>query len=110
MVLSISYCLVSFSQLDSTIKDHSTFIKVNEDSLFTNIIIPENAKQIVLIIAGSGPTDNDGNNPLGMNENYSYNKIDTNNNSCIEISEYRFNENSSLNKPENFFSIARSIA
>jgi len=72
MVLSISYCLVSFSQLDSTIKDHSTFIKVNEDSLFTNIIIPENAKQIVLIIAGSGPTDNDGNNPLGMNENYSY--------------------------------------
>ena len=72
LVLSISYCLVSFSQLDSTIKDQSTYIKVDEDSLFTNIIIPENAKQIVLIIAGSGPTDNDGNNPLGMNENYSY--------------------------------------
>jgi hypothetical protein len=72
LVLSFSYCISSFSQLDSTIKDLPTYIKVGEDSLFANLIIPENAKQIVLIIAGSGPTDNDGNNPLGMNENYSY--------------------------------------
>tara|TARA_B100000674_G_C37854814_1_gene921822 strand:+ start:68 stop:1018 length:951 start_codon:yes stop_codon:yes gene_type:complete len=72
MILFLGNFISISSQLDSTIKDQSTYIKIGEDSLFANLIIPENAKHMVLIIAGSGPTDKDGNNPLGMNENYSY--------------------------------------
>jgi hypothetical protein len=43
-----------------------------------------------------------------MNEFYNYNKIDSNNDRCIEISEYRFNENKLLNKPENSSKISIS--
>ena len=72
LILFLGYFISLSSQIDSDIQDQPTYIKVGDDSLFANLIIPKNAQRIVLIIAGSGPTDNDGNNPLGMNENFSY--------------------------------------
>ena len=72
IILICHVALYCNTQLDLSLNDKATYIQVGEDSLFANLIIPEKSKQIVLIIAGSGPTDNNGNNPLGMNENFSY--------------------------------------
>jgi uncharacterized protein len=35
-------------------------------TLYGTLLLPPNAKRVVLIIAGSGPTDRDGNNPIGV--------------------------------------------
>ena len=72
LILVFCYFSNLSAQLDSNIKDQAVYIHIGEDSLFANLIIPDKSKHIVLIIAGSGPTDNNGNNTLGMNENFSY--------------------------------------
>jgi pimeloyl-ACP methyl ester carboxylesterase len=35
-------------------------------TIYGTLLFPANAKRVVLIIAGSGPTDRDGNNPIGI--------------------------------------------
>ena len=62
----------SFTQLDSSIKDIGVYVSSGEDAIYANLLLPSEASSIVLFIAGSGPIDNNGNNPLGMSENYSY--------------------------------------
>lgn len=88
---------ISINEYNSTFLIAEKKLNYNNSKSKTSFIEDENS-----VLARSIPIN------IIMNENYSYNKIDTNNNSCIEISEYRFNENSSLNKPENLSKIGSS--
>jgi pimeloyl-ACP methyl ester carboxylesterase len=50
-------------------QESSAILKINKDQLFGTLIMPDVAKKcpVALIIAGSGPTDRNGNNPMMKN-------------------------------------------
>lgn len=54
---------------DLTFKESSIVLKINTDQLFGTLTTPELTKKypVALIIAGSGPTDRNGNNPMMKN-------------------------------------------
>lgn len=64
---------ILFAQTNPTAVSTETDItlKTQKGDIFGTLMIPDNAKPspVVLIIAGSGPTDRNGNSPLGVNCN-----------------------------------------
>lgn len=50
-------------------QESSAILKINKDQLYGTLIMPDVAKKcpVALIIAGSGPTDRNGNNPMMKN-------------------------------------------
>lgn len=52
-----------------TYKESSATLKINNDQLYGTLTVPDLTKKVpvALIIAGSGPTDRDGNNPMMKN-------------------------------------------
>jgi len=52
-----------------TYKESNVILKINNDQLFGTLTVPDLTKKypVALIIAGSGPTDRDGNNPMMKN-------------------------------------------
>ncbi len=67
---TLSLLLASFALNAQTILPVS--IPVEKDSVYGTLVVPEvkGKVPVVLIIAGSGPTDRDGNNPLLKNDAY----------------------------------------
>ena len=66
-LLIITFLATNF--MNAQIREESVILKTNNDSIFGTYSIPELEKKIpiVLIIAGSGPTDRNGNNPMMAN-------------------------------------------
>lgn len=58
------------AQTDTTFTEYETYLKTQSGEIFGKLTIPENAQKVpvALIIAGSGPTDRDGNNPMMKND------------------------------------------
>lgn len=52
-----------------TFKETNVTLKINIDQLYGTLTVPDNVKKcpVALIIAGSGPTDRNGNNPMMKN-------------------------------------------
>lgn len=52
-----------------TFKETNVTLKINIDQLFGTLTVPDNVKKcpVALLIAGSGPTDRNGNNPMMKN-------------------------------------------
>ncbi|WP_343617427.1 alpha/beta fold hydrolase [Flavobacterium sp.] len=52
-----------------TFKETNVTLKINVDQLFGTLTVPDNVKKcpVALLIAGSGPTDRNGNNPMMKN-------------------------------------------
>jgi pimeloyl-ACP methyl ester carboxylesterase len=57
--------------LEAQFREETLAIKAGDDSLRGSVIVPDSVKQFPLFIlqAGSGPTDRNGNNPLGVSAN-----------------------------------------
>ncbi|MDR6764237.1 alpha/beta superfamily hydrolase [Flavobacterium sp. 2755] len=57
------------SQKQDTFKETSAILKINNDQIFGTLTVPDGVKKcpVALIIAGSGPTDRDGNNSMMKN-------------------------------------------
>ena len=57
------------SQKQDTFKETPATLKINNDQIFGTLTIPDGVKKcpVALIIAGSGPTDRNGNNPMMKN-------------------------------------------
>lgn len=76
-VLIISICVIIFSGIDGFSQNKSKFYTTEETTLETStgnisgtIMLPKKLKSqvpVILIIAGSGPTDRNGNNPMMKN-------------------------------------------
>jgi uncharacterized protein len=74
LIISLSFIVSGlFSQYktDSFFSESEIVLKTPGGDISGTLTIPNNAKAtpIVIIIAGSGPTDRDGNNPLGVQTN-----------------------------------------
>lgn len=73
IVLLLTIFFLSFvnaqDKKESTYKESNVILKINNDQLFGTLIVPDLSKKypVALIIAGSGPTDRDGNNPMMKN-------------------------------------------
>lgn len=57
------------SQKQDTFKETPAILKINNDQIFGTLTVPDGVKKcpVALIIAGSGPTDRNGNNPMMKN-------------------------------------------
>ncbi len=57
------------SKAQHTFKETNVTLKINIDQLYGTLTVPDEVKkcQVALIIAGSGPTDRNGNNPMMKN-------------------------------------------
>lgn len=60
---------IAQSPKQDTFKETPAILKINNDQLFGTLTIPDGLKKcpVALIIAGSGPTDRNGNNPMMKN-------------------------------------------
>ncbi|RKR09431.1 hypothetical protein C8C83_1064 [Flavobacterium sp. 90] len=73
IVLLLTIFFLSFvnaqDKKQDTYKESSVILKINNDQLFGTLTVPDLTKKypVALIIAGSGPTDRDGNNPMMKN-------------------------------------------
>lgn len=73
IVLLLTIFFLSFvnaqDKKQDTYKESNVILKINNDQLFGTLTVPDLTKKypVVLIIAGSGPTDRDGNNPMMKN-------------------------------------------
>ncbi|WP_281235263.1 alpha/beta hydrolase [Flavobacterium gelatinilyticum] len=67
-VLFLSVLSAQNTKQDS-FKETNVTLKINVDQLYGTLTVPDEAKKcpVALIIAGSGPTDRDGNNPMMKN-------------------------------------------
>ncbi len=67
----VSLGLFAQPKSDSTYSESEIVLKTSTGDIYGTITVPNNTKTspIVLIIAGSGPTDRDGNSPLGIRSN-----------------------------------------
>ncbi len=57
------------AQPKDTATEKTIAIKLNGVTIEGNLISTNNKQKLVIIVAGSGPTDRDGNNPLGVSSN-----------------------------------------
>jgi uncharacterized protein len=72
IVLNIfSICLFAQIKNDSVFSESEIILKTTTGEIYGTLAIPNNVKisPVVLIVAGSGPTDRDGNNTFGLNTN-----------------------------------------
>jgi pimeloyl-ACP methyl ester carboxylesterase len=73
IVLLLTIFFLSFvnaqDKKQDTYKESNVILKINNDQLFGTLTVPDLTKKypVALIIAGSGPTDRDGNNPMMKN-------------------------------------------
>lgn len=73
IVLLLTIFFLSFvnaqDKKENTYKESNVILKINNDQLFGTLTVPDLSKKypVALIIAGSGPTDRDGNNPMMKN-------------------------------------------
>lgn len=67
----LSICLFAQVKKDSASSESEIILKTSTGEIYGTLAIPNNVKTspVVLIIAGSGPTDRDGNNTFGLNTN-----------------------------------------
>ncbi len=67
--LAITVALIVSNILNAQFKEEPAILKTSTDSIFGTYTIPELKSNlpIVLIVAGSGPTDRNGNNPIMVN-------------------------------------------
>lgn len=67
----LSICLFAEVKKDSVFSESEVILKTSTGEIYGTLAIPNNVKTspVVLIIAGSGPTDRDGNNTFGVNTN-----------------------------------------
>jgi hypothetical protein len=67
----LSICLFAQVKNDSIFSESEIILKTSTGDIYGTLAIPHNVKisPVVLIIAGSGPTDRDGNNTFGLNTN-----------------------------------------
>lgn len=67
----LSICLFAEVKKDSVFSESEVILKTSTGDIYGTLAIPNNVKTspVVLIIAGSGPTNRDGNNTLGANTN-----------------------------------------
>jgi pimeloyl-ACP methyl ester carboxylesterase len=68
---SALFLCLSSTALGQKRLEHEVFVKTHKDTLFGTILLPngiiDTSQVVVLIIAGSGPTDRNGNNPAMTN-------------------------------------------
>ncbi|WP_163398132.1 alpha/beta hydrolase family protein [Flavobacterium fluviatile] len=73
IILLLTVFILSFvsaqDKKEITFKESPVVLKINMDQLYGTLTIPEVSKKcpVALIIAGSGPTDRNGNNPMMKN-------------------------------------------
>lgn len=71
LFLSVLFLTSIYAQnaKQDTFKETNVTLKINVDQLFGTLTVPDNVKKcpVALLIAGSGPTDRNGNNPMMKN-------------------------------------------
>ncbi|WP_276378627.1 alpha/beta fold hydrolase [Flavobacterium sp. H4147] len=71
LFLSVLFLTSIYAQnaKQDTFKETNVTLKINVDKLFGTLTVPDNVKKcpVALLIAGSGPTDRNGNNPMMKN-------------------------------------------